>query len=295
MDTLYHYCTTETFMRIIEGSSLRLSALSLSNDSMEGKLLNRAMMALAARDRLDYKKSSVLSENLAAIEKIFDGLGCCLSEEGDILSQWRAYANDGKGFSIGFNKAHFKLVEEKVKQVRLRQVSYIDLNDLTTLAPLEKMYQHLLSQLIEVPDKSALLTGLLDSRTEAEREVDGKVHEEAMHKFFIRVYMLYDELFAFKSIAFKEEREWRILYTYPADVDGTLNSEGKFSLDGYRAAPDKLIPFKVLERVKEGAPPWINEVVLGPKNQTPIHIVQNALGKYGFKDVNVRTSIATYR
>ncbi|WP_353867109.1 DUF2971 domain-containing protein [uncultured Desulfovibrio sp.] len=28
---------------------------------------------------------------------------CCLSEHGDILSQWRTYADDGRGFAIGFS------------------------------------------------------------------------------------------------------------------------------------------------------------------------------------------------
>ncbi len=28
---------------------------------------------------------------------------CCFSEEGDILSQWRAYAQNGEGISIGFS------------------------------------------------------------------------------------------------------------------------------------------------------------------------------------------------
>ena len=27
----------------------------------------------------------------------------CFSKNGDLLSQWRAYAEDGKGFSIGFD------------------------------------------------------------------------------------------------------------------------------------------------------------------------------------------------
>ncbi|ECA5815027.1 DUF2971 domain-containing protein, partial [Salmonella enterica subsp. enterica serovar Enteritidis] len=29
---------------------------------------------------------------------------CCLSKSGDILSQWRAYAKDGFGVSIGFDR-----------------------------------------------------------------------------------------------------------------------------------------------------------------------------------------------
>lgn len=294
MNTLFHYCTTDTFMRIIEGQSIRLSALSLSNDSMEGKLLHRALMALAERDKLDPKKQSLLSENLALVHDEFDALGCCLSEEGDILSQWRAYANDGKGFSIGFNKAYFELMEKKVKSIKLRQVSYVDLANIETLAPLEKHYQSIVTQLNEIPEINSKLSGLLDVRTPLERRADGKAYKKALTKLLTKIYKLYNEIFTFKSVAFKEEKEWRVFYMYPPGIYQFMDSV-EFSVDGYRPTADKLIPFKVLKRVKEDAPQWINEVVIGPKNQTPIHVVRNVLKQYGFEGVNVRTSAATYR
>ena len=34
---------------------------------------------------------------------------CCFSKDGDLLSQWRAYANDGIGVSIGFNTEYFNI------------------------------------------------------------------------------------------------------------------------------------------------------------------------------------------
>jgi hypothetical protein len=36
----------------------------------------------------------------------------CFSENGDSLSQWRAYANDGKGVAIGFNPEKFGIVNK---------------------------------------------------------------------------------------------------------------------------------------------------------------------------------------
>ena len=49
-NTLYHYCSTESFVSMVRGASLWLSSLSLSNDTMEGRLVNAAVMRLAARD-----------------------------------------------------------------------------------------------------------------------------------------------------------------------------------------------------------------------------------------------------
>jgi hypothetical protein len=36
-DILYHYCSNATFLSIIESNTIRLSDLSLSNDSQEGR------------------------------------------------------------------------------------------------------------------------------------------------------------------------------------------------------------------------------------------------------------------
>ena len=36
--------------------------------------------------------------------------GFCMSEEGDLLSQWRAYAVNAAGVSIGFNSDYFGII-----------------------------------------------------------------------------------------------------------------------------------------------------------------------------------------
>ena len=35
----------------------------------------------------------------------------CFSADGDVLSQWRAYADDGHGFAIGFAPAEFAILQ----------------------------------------------------------------------------------------------------------------------------------------------------------------------------------------
>lgn len=37
----------------------------------------------------------------------------CFSDKEDMLSQWRAYANDGQGVAIGFNMEYFKDIKDK--------------------------------------------------------------------------------------------------------------------------------------------------------------------------------------
>lgn len=53
MTILYHYCSNNSFHSIIEKRRICLSSLSMSNDSMEGKLVAEILVRLAKADKLD--------------------------------------------------------------------------------------------------------------------------------------------------------------------------------------------------------------------------------------------------
>jgi hypothetical protein len=108
MEALYHYCPTAAFHSIIQTRSIWLSSLTLANDTMEGKLVVEALTRLAQRDGLDRVAVERLKDSVALLEGMFDGLGFCLSEDGDLLSQWRGYASDATGVAIGFSRAHLQ-------------------------------------------------------------------------------------------------------------------------------------------------------------------------------------------
>jgi len=111
-DILYHYCSTEAFHSIISSRSIWLSALALSNDSMEGKMLIDAFTRLAKRDKIDRQSLVLLQDKILAYHKD-EGFGFSLSLEGDLLSQWRGYAEDGCGVSIGFSKSYLQKLTKK--------------------------------------------------------------------------------------------------------------------------------------------------------------------------------------
>lgn len=60
MDILYHYCSTPSFHAIVHSHELWLSSLSLSNDTMEGKLVTSTIIRLAERDSLDHENIELL-------------------------------------------------------------------------------------------------------------------------------------------------------------------------------------------------------------------------------------------
>jgi hypothetical protein len=61
----------------------------------------------------------------------------------------------------------------------------------------------------------------------------------------------------------------------------------------YRALADRIVPYRSF--TLDTKTPVIREVVLGPRNISPILIVQVALRRHGWINVRVRKSSASYR
>lgn len=103
---LYHYCTVDAFMGIIKSKKLRLSNLWHVNDSMEmlwGRNKIYSIFKEIFKTDITYQiHNEYMLNNKSAYAS-------CFSEIGDLLSQWRAYADDGTGISIGFDLNQFEI------------------------------------------------------------------------------------------------------------------------------------------------------------------------------------------
>lgn len=106
METLYHYCSNHAFVEIIKNRKIWLSSLLLSNDTLEGKLASDIFAALLNREGSTSDVKQLLIKQVEFLERVCEGTGFCLSEEGDLLSQWRGYAENASGVSIGFSKQY---------------------------------------------------------------------------------------------------------------------------------------------------------------------------------------------
>jgi len=126
---LYHYCSTAAFHSIVSTRSIWLSSLSLANDTMEGRLLSQWIMQHAQEDSASPDGVSRLRHQLDFLETSVEGLAFCVSGEGDLLSQWRGYADDARGFAIGFDGRYLaKWGDNENASMSLEQVTY-DLED----------------------------------------------------------------------------------------------------------------------------------------------------------------------
>lgn len=50
---IYHHCSNEAFYSIISNQEIRLTSLSLSNDSKEGEIVRNILIGMAEKDGLD--------------------------------------------------------------------------------------------------------------------------------------------------------------------------------------------------------------------------------------------------
>jgi hypothetical protein len=131
-NTLYHYCSLDTFHKIISSKSIWLTDISKSNDSAEHKwLLLECGRWLQDNSSSAYVPVIIndLETNKETISWVF-----CLSGKEDSLSQWRGYADDGCGMSIGFKKEYLDSIAESPPQeeidkiipfIRLDRIQYL--------------------------------------------------------------------------------------------------------------------------------------------------------------------------
>lgn len=139
---LYHYCSTQTGLAILKSRTFRLSALSAANDSLEGRVLGRVFYKLLQESGLPPEVVDVASVVVEGYPDSTEGFAFCLSEKGDLLSQWRAYGRDAAGISIGFSAdllaKDFGPVSFGAQYYELAKVEYGEAGLNETLKPLAK-------------------------------------------------------------------------------------------------------------------------------------------------------------
>jgi hypothetical protein len=115
----------------------------------------------------------------------------CFCEDGDLLSQWRAYGRDGRGVAVGFDRE--RLLNAVTQPARLARVIYDD------------------TQLI------ATLNTIIDHGVEAITKAHFTKDEFDRYWGSVANFLI-QHLMRFKNRAFQEEREWRLICLPRQDV-----------------------------------------------------------------------------
>jgi hypothetical protein len=283
---LYHYCSNAAFLSIISTRSIWLSEFSLSNDLLEGRWIRTVFSASCDEHNIPAIEKEGVLGMLDVIISFLGAAGFCMSEEPDLLSQWRAYSDNACGVSIGFNSDYLNDLGT-IKRDRgdefnlsLSKVEY-------TIESQKELIEQPMSFILERTGKGAFeaLT-LLTHTQEAEEQ-----RKQAYGSLSMAVFLLFPFLHQFKNPAFQEEREWRLIsFVTPNESTGGMDMH---RMD-FRPLTDRIVPYRAIKLENNDFNP-ILEVVLGPRNITPEHVVRAALIRHGWKDVNVRRSSASYR
>jgi hypothetical protein len=211
---LYHYTILSGMRGILNDRALWYGHASSLNDPSEmqygKKIISNVLNdAMKRQDREDLRvfQRQLLVQVQAFGEAMFHAFVACFCDSGNLLSQWRAYANRGGGYCLEFafsSVTRFapdlgKLVEGQSPY--LRKVIYE-----------EDEQRELVTRYVDTVAAAAKKALDRSSATScSDQSVSGLpaviMTRMAMHA----VNILLDMLLCFKHPAFKEEKEWRLV------------------------------------------------------------------------------------
>lgn len=280
-EILYHYTSLSTFRLILANKTLWLSDISKMNDSKERIWLSEVFERV-----LKGRRESGLSSEEAA-HYLYDFklnnsplFITCFSEDGDILSQWRAYADDGRGVSIGFRTdelrfpVHSRFIDEfmEEQQVAIAKCMY-DRNGQ------EKM----IADIVEYFDKL-----FKDLRQNHER------YSAYAYDAFLdtATWCLRNMSCVTKHPGFSEEREWRAVYWPHSSAENVFFTA---SIGSKMQRIREGLEISYHEWLMDNRDRLIAKVVLGPKSTLTDVEVTEELTRQGFRDFIIRRSDIPYR
>jgi len=213
---LYHYTSTQGLYGILTSGSVWASDLGYLNDASEltyaAALIEKEIDAL--KESVSEHTSELFrrSQSEASPDNASNGyLAICFCAKGDLLSQWRAYADSGKGCALGFDSSAlsesagelFKVIYNEAEQVSL------------------------IKETIDLVTRSLA--------TSIETLGEGQIQEILPTYSMILRHHLNRMVFTFKHPAFEEESEWRLIVPYTRDE--------KLDVMGFRQAGALLVPY----------------------------------------------------
>ena len=320
---LYHYASMEKGTSILKHKNIRLSDITKSNDVKEMSIFFPDLFDEMLKNydehngfsyKFEYKGKGnrqafglFVNELKKKIEKEFDDgsiatFALCLSEEGDLLSQWRGYADDGKGICLGLN------VEEILKFVGISSVSGFSLEKVEYLSKeqIDEWVKNVANQMLGIVE---IILGAIEEgniQYYSAKEFD----EDIFNTIYYNILSEVEESIKFKTEGFKEEKEWRFFIKNSLNKDdikgkkitsiGTLGEGARRKTSKYVAdnvefniKENDMVPFVSL-KFEKFHNNLINQVICGPNNKIREKDLELFLRKYGYRNCKGRKTNITY-
>jgi hypothetical protein len=280
---LYHYCSNQTFFSIFKTEKLWLSPITASNDADEGNYTSSIFSQMCDEAEIRPKTREVSKVLASTFKSSTEGFGLCLSEAGDLLSQWRAYAEDGAGFSIGFST---EALQNSYQHqffgktcFELKKVSYSKAEVREMLRPIVKKIEEIsknFGDFVELSEGYSVEKAIISF--ESRHTSLGTVFKSLKADSHLKMMNLMDvmspihfRIYDFKSISFHEEREHRILRYRQRDHFDEVN---------YAALGGQIKPYIEVDLSGE-AKKSVVEVLVGPKSKSNLDWISAFLKSCG--------------
>lgn len=281
----YYYCSMSTFLNILKSKQIYLSDPLKMNDYLEIKwYLDRLNDQKSNEDEFEsifdmMKMRSYIDFTFEELVESLNSKGqrsiyiCCFSKESDILSQWRAYAEDGKGVSIGFDLEKLKIADNFL----IREIIYEN-----------NVVQDKIENDVEIVADTISTVLSEHEITMKEEQIDVFLHE------------LIPELAKYKNPAFSEEKEIRLIYCDDLKFEKIIDRYGTF-MEKWKSKELER-DFRIVESnnitefVKlDFDPDSIEEICIGPKCLLSKNDIRNIVKKLLGVDIDVINSKSSYR
>lgn len=313
---VYHYCDNYKMANILSGKTLRMSDITKSNDYEEVKMFFPGILdAIEDEYRKDEFPLQYMDRtNRDALGKLLDweydilryefdrggvtNFVVCFCEEGDVLSQWRGYADNGKGCSLGFSVKELEDYCNTYKGIlRFEQVDYKTVKEINVT-----IVEEALKVLNEL---RGLRNWIVENLPSLHEEKIDKMFRYYFHQMISNVLM---SSLKYKNETFKEEQEWRLffsqqIYKYAKWIYGDEEIETIVYDDmlkviknriEFNVTSDDLIPFYPIKFTEISTNP-MKQVIVGPQNKImekdfSLYVASNKLN-----DIDFRYSRISYR
>jgi hypothetical protein len=266
---LYHYTSLDALIKIVEGGVFWASNIHYLNDGREVahavQIVESEFLRLA-HERVEHQYFVNIVRELLAGSSSPNVFVVSFSENGDLLSQWRAYCPPGRGVSIGIQEEDLRGAVA-AQGLRFVQCVY-DPDQQRAIAA--EMVERLLSEYEQLEDGA---------------DTDHRADCGELASVFVDDVAYVAP--AVKDPAFSEEREWRVVWRRRGSRRDIQHRQGTSFIVPFVEFP---VP-SVYDRLA------ISEVVVGPTAHAELsqEAIRSLLGSCRIPAHNVRLSRVPFR
>jgi hypothetical protein len=198
----------------------------------------------------------------------------CFSKNNDLLSQWRAYSDDGEGIAIGFNQEKFRIKNKIPVNTVVVKDSIGYSNCIYSIDEQKNMINEILDLFCELLNQNKTT------------ELD-----------FINIAMLLNKLSIIcKNPCFTEEQECRIIHIpiIMSDKDNNTKIMQSISEINFIIKRKSISSYFIFDLKEIFNSDLIPEIILGPKNKMNIYELGTYLSMKNLQKTIIKRSNASY-